>query len=406
VKRKKKIKVLMVTPYLPYPPFSGGQTRSFNLIKHLAKNCEITLFSFVLPDQDANQARYLRKYCQKVWTIKRGKTWSLKKILFAAFSPYPLLISNYFSPKLKKAIAEELSSSHYDLIHVECFYLMPNIPKQLDVPIVLVDQTIEFAVYRHFVQTLPKKWSLIKPILLLDVIKLKLWETYFWRKADLLVAVSKNDQELMSRLSKRKVEVVLNGVANSFLRERKLKKYPKPTILFGVANFKWMQNKEGVINLLKFIWPKIKKKLPQAQLIIAGRHSAKFLAQRQKLLVPADSITFGDVENPEEIYRRSWVLVAPMGSGGGSRTKFFEAMACKLPIVTTPEGIEGIEARNNQEVVIGQSFPEITKLTLDLLSDPKKRERIGKTARGLVKEKYSWKTSADRLLSIYQKLIR
>jgi glycosyltransferase involved in cell wall biosynthesis len=403
---KKKIKILMITPYLPYPPYSGGQTRSFNLIKHLARHCEITLFSFALPDQDPGQIHYLEKFCRRVYTNKRGKTWSLKKILFTAFSPYPLLISNYFSPKLKKAIAEELRFKNYDLIHVECFYLMPNIPRKVDVPIILVDQTIEFAVYQHFVETLPGKFLPIKPALWLDVAKLKFWENYFWRKSDVLVAVSENDKRLMARLSKRKVDVVFNGVDDSFLKLKRVEKYKRPTILFGVANFKWMQNKEGVINLLKFVWPEVKRKVPEAQLVIAGRHSAQFLAKRQELLAYPESIRFGDVGNPEEVYRKSWLMVAPMGSGGGSRTKFFEAMACRLPIITTPEGIEGIDAQSGKEVLIGKGFEKLIELTVGLLKDKQMREKIGMAGRELVRRRYSWRISANKLLGIYRKVAK
>ncbi|MCD6225494.1 hypothetical protein J7J95_00210, partial [bacterium] len=99
--RKEKIKVLMVTPYLPYPPFSGGQTRSFNLIKHLVGDCQITLASFILPDQSVSQMKELKKYCRRILTIERGKTWTAKKIFFAGLSPYPLLVANYFSPQMR-----------------------------------------------------------------------------------------------------------------------------------------------------------------------------------------------------------------------------------------------------------------------------------------------------------------
>lgn len=396
------MKILMVTPYLPYPPYSGGQTRSFNLIKHLAKKCEITLFSFVLPDQDPKQINHLKKYCKKVFTIERGETWSLKKILFTGFSPYPFLISNYFSIRLRKMITQEINKKNYDLIHVECFYLMPNIPKA-NIPVILVDQTIEFAVYQHHVETLSGKFCFLKPLLWIDVAKIKCWETLFWKKADRLIAVSKNDQQLMKNLSKRKVELVLNGVDDAFLARKKMKKYPKPTVLYGVANFKWMQNKEGAVNLLKYVWPKIKSAIPNAQLYIAGKHSGAFLKGNNSLDALSESVRFGEVKSPEKVYRKSWLLVAPMGSGGGSRTKFFEAMACELPIATTPEGIEGIEAEDGKNVIIRSSFDELAKAAIALLKDKKLSDRIGASGRKLVKEQYSWRISAKSLLKIYFK---
>jgi len=398
---KKRPKVLMITPYLPYPPYSGGQTRSYHLLKHLSKSCDITLFNFVLPDQEEKYTKHLEKFCRKVITVKRGETWTAKKIFFTGFSPYPFLVSNYFSPVLKKKITKELESDNYDLIHVECFYLMPNIPKA-NIPTLLVDQTIEFAVYQHFVETMDKKYTLIKPMLLIDVLKLKFWEKFFWKKAHRLIAVSEEDRALMEKISQRKTEIVANGVDENLFKDKAVKKYSRPTILFGVANFKWMQNKEGVINLLKFVWPKVKKEVPNAQLRIAGRYS-KDLIKACGLVGKNDKdIIIGEVKSPEQIYRKSWVLVAPMKSGGGSRTKFFEAMACGLPIATTKEGIEGIDATNNKEVIIARDFDHLVKLTIKILKNKQLREKIGQGGKKLVKERYSWKESANQLLKIYQ----
>jgi len=397
------MKVLMATPYLPYPPLSGGQTRSFNLLKHLSRKCEITLFSFILPDQNKRYIRNLKNYCYKVKAVERGKTWSFKKILFTGLSPYPLLVANYFSPRLKKLISEELRKEKYDLVHVECFYLMPNIPRT-KTPILLVDQTIEFAVYQHYVETLPRKFNLLKPLLSIDVFKIKFWETHFWRQADCLVAVSQEDRRLMESLSKRKVEVVPNGVDEALLRVKKIKKYRRPTILYGVANFKWMQNKEGAVNLLKYVWPKIKAEMPDSRLLIIGRHSESFI-RSTGLVGPGDKdIIIKEVKDAERVYRRSWLMVAPMGSGGGSRTKFFEAMACGLPIATTPEGIEGIDAKWGKDVFVNKNFEQLARTAVRLLTDKKFRTKAGESARRLIKEKYSWQLSASKLYSIYQQV--
>lgn len=392
----------MITPYLPLPGYSGGQTRSYSLLKHLSKKCQVTLISFILPGQDPESIKHLKKYCRKIITVKRGKTWTIKKILLTGSSFYPFLVVNYFSSKLKGLLKEELKTKTYDLVHVECFYLMPNIPKT-KTPVLLVDQTIEFAVYQHFVEALPGPLKLLKSLLWFDVLKLKLWETKFWKKADCLVAVSKEDQKIMKKLSKKEAEIVPNGVDGILTKAKKVKKYPRPTILYGVANFKWMQNKEGAINLLRFVWPKIKKNVPRARLLIVGRHSVPFISSL-KWWRKTNDVIVKDIKDSEKVYRQSWVLVAPIKSGGGSRTKFFEAMACGLPIVTTPEGAEGIEAKPNQGLIVADNFNGLIAETVKLIKRPKFREKIGQEGRKLVKLKYSWQKSAKKLLKIYQEI--
>ena len=96
-------------------------------------------------------------------------------------------------------------------------------------------------------------------------------------------------------------------------------------------------------------------------------------------------------------------MVAPIGSGGGARNKFFEAMACRLPIITTPQGMGGIKIDNYKHAIVCE-YDEIIKNTLDLLKDKKKREEMGKQANLLIKEKYSYEKSAQGLNQIYQEI--
>ncbi len=147
------MKILMLTPYLPYPPMTGGQTRSYNLIKRLTElGHEITLFSLVKNDKEKQGVAGLEKICKKVRIFERpSKPWTFENIMRTGFSGFPFLVIRNWAKGEKKAIEQELKEGHYDLIHAETFYVMPHIPKT-KLPIVLVDQTIEYLVYQHFVE--------------------------------------------------------------------------------------------------------------------------------------------------------------------------------------------------------------------------------------------------------------
>src|SRR3989344_6374716 len=87
---KVDMKILMLTPYLPYPPSSGGQIRSFNLIRELSKKHEITLCSLIKYEEEKKYVKKLQQYCDKVYIFKRAeKPWTLKNILKTGFSKYP-----------------------------------------------------------------------------------------------------------------------------------------------------------------------------------------------------------------------------------------------------------------------------------------------------------------------------
>lgn len=393
----------MITPYLPYHSQAGGQTRSYYLLKHLASKNNITLICFT---RDKTGLTELKKICKKVILIKRGKTWDFKKVLFTALSSYPFLVTNYLSPDLKNAIESELSTNKYQLIHTECFYLMPNIPNT-SIPIILVDQTIEYAVYQHYVESLKGFNIFLKPLLWIDVFKLKYWETFYWKKTHTVAAVSKDDKKLMSKMTHRSdIKLVPNGVAERYFKPKKnIKKTSFPSILFGISNMKWMQNSEGAKLLLDEFWPQILATVPNAKLYIVGRFAPQaFSKYMSKNIIVKEADIDGGPKDPQYYYQRSWLLLAPIKSGGGSRTKFFEAMASQLPIVTTRQGMEGINIKNNVHAVVCP-YSKLAQASIKLLNNFKQMDYIGKNASLLVKRDYSWAKSAKKLNKIYKKII-
>src|SRR3990167_279518 len=192
------MKILMITPYLPYPLVSGGQIRTYNLLKNLAPKHQITLASFIRDSSEEKYLKQLEPYCHKVILFKRRKAWSPFNIMLAGITPYPFLVSIYFDIKVKQRIKKELEMEKYDLIHAETFYVMHNIP-QTKVPIFLVEQVIEYLVYQRFVEGLPKWLFFAKPLLLLDVFKIKWWERYYWKRAKRLAAMSEEDKEFIEK---------------------------------------------------------------------------------------------------------------------------------------------------------------------------------------------------------------
>jgi glycosyltransferase involved in cell wall biosynthesis len=345
------MKILMLTPYLPYPLYSGGQIRTYNLLKNLAKKHQITLVSFYRQDNELKYIKELEKYCRKVIPIKRRQTWGLTNILLSGFSFYPFLVCTYISPEAKRAVEKELFAGHYDLIHVETFYLMPNLPPKTPTPILLVEQTIEYLVYQRYVQNL--RFKLAKPLLYLDVLKIKLWEKYFWRQAGFLAAMSSNDLDIMlSAVLDKAGAVVANGVDMDFFNQVKKIKSVWPTVLF-VGNFKWLPNKDAASYLTESIWPKIKKAVPRAKLWIVGRNpSQKIQAYNQLKDIKVDD----NIEDIRQALSKATVLLAPIRNGRGTKYKVLEAMAAGVPVVTTPLGSQGIQAVDGQQILIARNI--------------------------------------------------
>jgi len=392
------MKILMLTPYLPYPLHSGGQIRSYNLIKNLSQKHQITLFSFIRSAKELVHIAELEKYCTKVKVFKRRQAWDPRNILISALTPYPFLVAIYLSKSVKNAIRRELASN-YDLIHAETFYVMPNLPKPTNIPTLLVEQTIEYMVYQRFVEDF--KFFLLKPLLYFDVLKIKLWEKYFWQKATRLVAMSQSDKQIMEKSVKdRKVDVVANGVDVEHFTESRIAKAVNQTILF-VGNFKWLPNKDAAKFLVTDIWPKIHQQLPRAKLWIVGRNPTSEILD----LSNQKNVTVsGEVDDIREAFQKSSVLLAPIRNGRGTKYKVLEAMASQVPVVTTKLGIEGIAAINQSSVLIAETADGLADKTIQVLTDKNLAEKLAANGKKLVYNQYNWQAISKKLDQIYQQL--
>lgn len=388
----------MLTPYLPYPLLTGGQTRSYNLIKRLhSLGHEITLFCLVKDGSERRNVRQLQEFCKEVQVFKRSREpWTIGNILKTCFSFYPFLVIRNWARGEENAIAQKLIAEKFDLIHAETFYVMPHIP-ETKVPILLVEQTIEYLVYRHFVDEF--KLPVLKPLLYIDVWKMKYWELRYWQLAARVVAMSEDDkQTMLKEVGELDVDIVPNGVDNEYFGKLITPRFKEQVVLY-LGNFTWLQNREAVSVLMKKVWPKIKAKLPRAKLWIVGKDAPNFFAK----LVGSD-VKVMEVTDVREVYQKASVLVAPIYGGGGTRYKNFEAFASGLPVVTTSIGIRGTDANDGTEVVIRDDPGEIAEAAIKLLTNQSFSNLIAANARRMVRKKYDWDPIAKKLSTIYEAL--
>lgn len=394
------MRILMIMPYFPYPTSSGGQIRSNNLIKHLSKHHKITLVSLIKTDEEKKYIKYLSPFCDKIYTFKRSeKPFTISNIIKTGFSTRPFLVVRNFSSSASSALPEIIKTGQFDIIHAETFYVIPNLP-ETNVPLVLVDQTIEFEVYKHYVQNY--KFPLLRPLLSLDVLKLKHWEVIYWKKSTVTVAVSKRDADIMKQwVPSREVKIVPNGVGEDLIEDSNLR--DNHNILF-MGNYSWLQNVEAANILGLKVFPKILKKIPDAKLFIAGQFTDKLVKLSDKNINIID-IPSDDIESVKKYFRNCGVLVAPLYGPGGSRLKILGSMAAKLPVVTTQVGISGINAVDEENILIGSTPDDLADLTVKILEDKNLYKKIAYNAREFVLDNYSYKSIAKQYEEIYKELI-
>lgn len=398
-----KRKVLMITPYLPYPPASGGQVRSYNLLKYLSKNNQIFLVSLYKKKEDLKFLSELKKITYKVYPCKRAeKPWRFDLILKWFTSTKPYLAIRNFSEQAYQTIKKLLEKENFDLIHAETFYVMPLIPKT-KIPIVLAEQTIEFLVYKKFVNDLP---FFLRLFFYPEILKLTFWETYYWKSAKIVAPVSKEDEKIIKKYApKTQTKIIPNGAGDEMF----VKKLPKrdlenPVLLF-VGNFLWLQNRDPALFLANNLAPILLDKLPKAKILIAGQH----LKEKIKLKKIYPNVILKHLEESEkeqikQLYKKATFFVAPITGPGGTRLKILAAMASGLPIIATKTAVSGLELKNKEHYFNAESPEDFYKAIHTLLKNKEFHFKIQKNAYELAKQKYSWKNIAKELEELYEKL--
>lgn len=394
------MKVLMLVPFLPNIETSGGQTRWFNILKYLSKDHEITLYSLIKDDSERKFITPLRKYCKRVNVFKRPKSpWTLRNLFLSVFTWYPLLVIRNYSWGEKMALKKEISKGDYDLVHAETFYVMPHLPRT-DIPTILVDQTIEYMVYRHYVDT--EVPYLLRPIFMIDVVKLRFWEKYYWKKATRLVAVSKEDRAVMQKeIPGIKVDVIPNGIDASYFEAKRVRQRTPPRVLYGVANFKWLQNIEAVDIMITKVWPNVVRRLPEAKLWIVGRLIPKRIVELSKKR--EDIEITESIPDKRDALGASTIMVAPIYGPGGTRLKVLEAMVSGLAVASTPTGVAGLNVEHGKHVLIAKTNAGLAKEAVRLLKDKTLTRNIGREGRKHVKRFYDWKAIVKLHDRIYEK---
>ncbi len=283
---------------------------------------------------------------------------------------------------------------------------MPHIPNT-SIPILLVEQTIEYRVYKHFIQSKP--WYIHHP-LRLDTFKLRHWERYFWRKATLVAAVSDADARAISMLAPEVHPVVIpNGAGDEMFEHQALftrtDMKDRVNILF-LGNFSWLQNKEAADILIKDIYPRLAKLIPHFQIVIAGQNIPDHYSSLESDQIAIVDLQHADTQAVKDLYAASHMFVAPIYGPGGTRLKILAAMATRIPIITTATGAEGLSLEDGVSYLQAQSIDDFVKQIVILSQDPSLQNRITDRAYELAREKYSWEAITRDLVSAYHQIIK
>lgn len=394
------MKVLWISPKLPYPPESGDKLRQFNLIRELSPNIEISLIAFTLTKQEENQAGHMNRFCSRVKTFFFDELSQLQRIRAIITSPNPYYVSRYQRADVNDYILSELESFRPDLIQIEHTYLaeyLRRIPSHLKRPSILTKHNIDADLA---LQSYKFADSLIKRIFWwLEWKKMAHYEPRADNLFSSLVVMSNTDKAAIDSRKKRPAatHVVENGVDT--LKLQPFRPSSEPVLLF-LGALDYLPNQDAAIYICKEILPLLKNSVPNARVLIVGRKPSAAV-----LGLESESVeVHGDVPEVEPFYEMASIAIVPLRAGSGSRLKILEAMALGRPVISTSKGAEGLEIEPGQDYLLADSANTFVECIEKLLVNRALYEKIAKKARITVENKYDWSQAAKKMMRIYNSL--
>ncbi|MCM8795282.1 MAG: glycosyltransferase [Candidatus Omnitrophica bacterium] len=389
--------ILFVTDRFPWPIFSGDSSTAYYLIKQLSERNRIYLVSFIREEREEEFSIHIKNFCASIKTVLLPEIFSKGSILERLFSRYPMPFKRSYSPKMKEIIKETLLKEDIDIVHINSL--------KMGIYFLDIDRPKIFALrdsYAYYLGQLMKyqKGDILEKInLVIYYQRVRNYEKDLVNKLGTSVVVAKEDRDFLRHYTpKADIRVIPIGVDTEFFSIQDTK--PKLNTLIFTGNMSYPPNADAVVYFYKEIFPLIKRKMPEVRFYVVGRFESQILSSKAK-----DIIFTGFVPDIRPYLREASVFVCPLRFGTGMKNKILEAMAMGKPIVATKKSLSGIDFEDKKHLLIADNPEDFAQKVTLLLKNENLCQQLGRQARSLVTEKYTWTRVTEEYQGLYEEAL-
>lgn len=224
----------------------------------------------------------------------------------------------------------------------------------------------------------------------------KQWELVLCDRAEKVLCVSEVDRRafIEAGVKTEKLLIIPNGVdlerfrhdEDAGARVRTNWGWHGPVVLFFGA-LAYPPNLEAIDIIDRQIAPRVLASIPEARFIIVGPSPP-----RKK---HNSWLTFiGAMERIEDYVNASNVVICPLRSGGGTRLKILESIACSKPVISTSLGAEGLIGEETEtHLIVRDDWESFSREVVRVVRGDKFPEPSAKFV-----ARYSWTRIAELLI--------
>jgi glycosyltransferase involved in cell wall biosynthesis len=402
------MKILFLSQIVPYPPHGGVLQRGYNIIREISKKHDVHLLAFVHPEVLTSHAMVeesrgvLEGLCLTVdyfllWP-KRSPIHKAIALIAGAVYPRPFSALAHASRDFSRRMREIIDAHQIDIVHFDTIGLARYLACAREIPSVITHHNIEskLMVRRSKVEKNAfGRWYVARQARLL-----RRYEASQSPLFDVNVMMSLTDEaDLLQIAPGICTSIVPNGVDLTYFQP---KESNSETAIIYTGGMNMFANEDAVLFLLRDMWDEIKRAVPDVRFYIVGQDPTSEILDIAKR--DSSIIVTGFVEDIRPYVARSAVYVVPIRVGGGTRLKVLDALAQGKAIVSTSVGCEGIQVTNGLDICIEDDSHRFIQQTVSLLRNEDRRRELGRAARKLAEDCYSWAGIGDVLDGVYREV--
>ena len=212
-----------------------------------------------------------------------------------------------------------------------------------------------------------------------------------------VVCSQREKDQLLAVAPSARIAVIANGV-DTAKYVPSAEPVPRRRLVY-VGAMDFHANIDAACWFTRHAWPAIHQRFPEWRLTLIGSNPAPSV--RALEAEPNVEVT-GTVPDVAPYYRDAVAAIVPLRTGSGTRLKILEAMAAGVPVLSSPQGAEGLELAPGKHIEVIQDDSGWLPALTAIATEPGLWQARSLAGVSLVRAEYDWNLLGGQLYEVYR----